>query len=208
MGCVDHNQCLVEQLVLIKILLIAITRFHWWQTTIQTMQPIIPNRAFSVSGLKQHLGDRHRSGMVYWGTNSFHLGIPKKSLMMFSFIRCACVILYSLPAYSKCCFLECSFFCLFVFWQAVDDGSVQQWPRSEESLSVLGFLIFPGFHRTTSLELTSFWEASMLYQYLLLHLCSLLVVRSSTTRKFTVCRVHSRRLAQKGFLTGICSFPK
>lgn len=172
------------------------------------MQPIIPNCAFSVTGLEQHLGDHHRSGMVYWGTNSFHRGIPKKSLMMFSFIRCACVILYSLPAYSKCCFLECSFFCLFFdkLLMMVACSSGLRW--SEESLSVLGFLIFPGFHRTTSLELTSFWEASMLYQYLLLHLSSLLVARSSTTRKFTVCRVHSCRLAQKGFLTGICSFPK
>lgn len=55
----------------------------------------------------------------------------------------------------------------------VVSGSGLKW--SEESLGVLGFLIFfSGFHGTTSLEFNSFWEASMLCQHILLHLSSLL----------------------------------
>lgn len=93
--------------------------------------------------------------------------------MVFSFI--VCVYNPVLPAcYSNCCFLECSLLKTFFdkLLMMVVCGSDLKW--SEESWCSEFLDFFPEFHRTTSLEFISFWEASMLYQHLLLHLSSLL----------------------------------
>lgn len=180
------------------------------------MQSVISKHAFPVIGLEQHLGDLHRSGTVYWGTNRFYslLWAFHKNVSWCSCQSGVCVILYSLPAYSNYCFLECSLLIFFFFWQAVDDGSEWKWPQMEWRESwcsgFLDFFFFLDSMRPPVLSLTVFGRlpCSISTYFSISPACCLLVARPSTTHKLTGCRVHSHRLALKGFLTGICLFPK
>lgn len=146
---------------------------------------------------------------MYWGTNRFYLDIPKKSLMVFSFI--VCVYNPVLPAcYSNCCFLESSLLKTFFdkLLMMVVCGSGLKWSEESWCSEFLDFFLNSIEPPVLSLSVFGRLPCSISTYFSISPACCLLVASSSTTHKFTVCRVHSCKLALKGFLTGICLFPK